>query len=476
DHEPETMKFKIDASEVKKLQFTLKKKKFGELEFVSNINGGQIFLDGKLLKRVSLSTVKNTVLKKIAEGKHRILIKKKNYHSFKTEVVLSDLKKTIVTIDLQPVKGSLDIFIDKEGTEIFLDEKSYGKTTSPNDTIALKSLTPGKYKLSGKLKGHITAEQPVEVRPGSNTKVKLVIKPGIFLSVKTSPAPSEILINGEKKGESPLLSPVQPGTVVRVRVILDGYRAPAMVFSMKKDREINIRLIKESAYTFYREGQKNEDIFEKLLLKQGGKKGENSKKLLGQYLKQARGLYKKATLEDPMYAMAYASLGRVLLRKLEKEKQDGKKGSSRNIVNTIVHSQKAIDLNNDLLAKAVALNVMGGINLFKGNQEGSGEKKITWYNEAVKSFDKAIAFFKSAEISMDYRSIDLAGAYYKRAIAFENIALNQKGGNQTFLYAACQAWKTFSFEGSHRSGSLSEKIMSAYRKTSTEHRLTFCQD
>jgi hypothetical protein len=137
----------------------------------------------------------------IVIGRHSIKVSLPGYGEVtrKFKIKYGEEKKYVITLNPEP--GSLSIATTPPGATIYINGKKRGQS---NTSIELAG---GAYELRVKKADYKTINRQVKVEPGQTKHLNLTLVDTIQtkLSIKTKPSQSNILLDGEKIGQTPFV-------------------------------------------------------------------------------------------------------------------------------------------------------------------------------------------------------------------------------------------------------------------------------
>ncbi|MFC1498095.1 PEGA domain-containing protein [Verrucomicrobiota bacterium] len=139
----------------------------------------------------------------------------------------------------------LSVTTDPTDAIVSCDGKN--ETVSP---LILSNMKPGKYLLVATKQGFKETRRTIELTPGQKMALEMKLEPvlGLVL-IHSSPADSEVKINGAYRGKTPLLVTGLPIGEYRVNISSFGYETKEVDLSIKDrtPKKINLKLSSDSA-------------------------------------------------------------------------------------------------------------------------------------------------------------------------------------------------------------------------------------
>jgi len=162
----------------------------------------QISIDGKPKGRSPLS-------ENIEQGEHLITIEAPGYEKHEQNVVVNRETETVLNIALNVLPGSIDVSSEPQGATIYLNDKVIGKAP-----VKIPGLQPGKYQIKAEKSGFDHTIKEVEVAPGANAEISLVLDSNLGgIDLAANPPGLTVYVDGKKigkteKGESDKISKI----------------------------------------------------------------------------------------------------------------------------------------------------------------------------------------------------------------------------------------------------------------------------
>ena len=161
-------------------------------------------------------------------GSYRIKARKPGYQPWEQDIQVSADKRTEVTIDLQPLPGTVLITSLVTGVEVWVGNDKLGET-SAGSTLVRDNLPPGRYRVKAQKPGYHPWEQDIQVSTDKRTEVVIDLQPLPGTVLITSLVTGvEVWMGNDKLGEatagSPLLRDNLPPGRYRVKAQKPGYQ------------------------------------------------------------------------------------------------------------------------------------------------------------------------------------------------------------------------------------------------------------
>lgn len=144
-------------------------KTFGELKVISNPSLAEVYIDGEL-KGKSTITISN-----IDPGWHIVEIKKAGYSNYYTHVKIRAGSSAKIIAKMQKLwPGQFYISSEPIGVGIYMNDKYVG--TTGNNPIMLENIMPGKYKFKVTKPGYKTGYKTVSLVSGQINALNFVLE------------------------------------------------------------------------------------------------------------------------------------------------------------------------------------------------------------------------------------------------------------------------------------------------------------
>ena len=184
------------------------------VDFTSKPEGASVFVDGKDCGVTPLT------LFDLEQGAHRATFEFPNYEAFDDFFNLGDGAYTVRHATLEPKRGLLLVKTDPSGADISLDGVSYGESprliTTLNCTDSYRFLLQKKGYQSRYMEVKFSGRTPLV------KEEKLILDSGA-VSIKTTPEGASVLVNGIRRGVTPLALTDVPKGRATISLSLDGY-------------------------------------------------------------------------------------------------------------------------------------------------------------------------------------------------------------------------------------------------------------
>ena len=187
----------------------------GRLTFLSQPPGAKIFIDGELLGATPLDD------QAVEAGEHILLVSAERY--LPEEQALSvtgrDLPQQL-EVALAPAWAEVSIATSPAGANILADGEALG--SSP----AVVQLLQGERQLILQKEGFADWQQDLDITAGDAQDLgTVVLTPASgLLQLSSTPAGSNVTVDGEFRGQTPLTLELSPGRGHRISVFKPGYR------------------------------------------------------------------------------------------------------------------------------------------------------------------------------------------------------------------------------------------------------------
>ena len=170
---------------------------FGWIEVTGNasLDGAVVYIDNQLIGNVP---VKSGIL---ASGPHTVKIARSMYSPFSQQVTVSDNETTTLSPSLSADFANLTFSVGGNA-EIWINGEKKGNGTWTG------ALGTGEYKVESKLASHRTSTKSLSVSPAQTGQTITLDPPTPIygkINVAVSPAMADIYLDGEKKGQTPMI-------------------------------------------------------------------------------------------------------------------------------------------------------------------------------------------------------------------------------------------------------------------------------
>ena len=212
---------------------------YGWIEILGNDdnNGAQVFIDNALVGTIPMKSTN------LSSGEHHIKIVKSLYNPYSQSVVVNDNQTTQITPQLNEDFSVVTIRVENDA-DIYINEEKKGSGSWTG------KLATGSYLLEAKKEGHhstlINAEVSAEHK---NQTIQLTAPMPIYgsLNITSTPSESDVYIDGQKIGQTPIFLPEILSGTRQIEVIHTGYDnyKSTIVISEKENSSLNAILIKD---------------------------------------------------------------------------------------------------------------------------------------------------------------------------------------------------------------------------------------
>lgn len=174
----------------------------------SNINGAQVYVDGKKHPDTVPTLVEN-----LKPGKYTIELRAEGYTPAQQEVTVEAGKNIKITVDLEPdaaavaaSSGTLMILASEKEAEILVDGQPKGRAP-----VKVQGLVEGTHLVEARKAGFVTAEEQVPIKKGEFKTIKLTLKEKPparktgAIRVVSPVRGAEVFIDGTLAGKTPML-------------------------------------------------------------------------------------------------------------------------------------------------------------------------------------------------------------------------------------------------------------------------------
>ncbi len=186
---------------------------FGIVVVRSDPGSATVYLDGVEL---GMTPAQNT---KIGTGKHRVRVEKPLYHPYVEDITITSDGIVEVMADLKPAYGHLLIKSDPTGAVVQLNGQQKGRTP-----LDLPELASGDYRIMLSKDLYHIAEEHYTVTDNSDNVHTIALHPAFGqLDVKVDPKGADVFIDGQLKGQAPVLLNELPSGPYRLKVTEELY-------------------------------------------------------------------------------------------------------------------------------------------------------------------------------------------------------------------------------------------------------------
>jgi outer membrane protein assembly factor BamB len=201
--------------------------------------GAKIYLDGALVGE-SPAVVRTAI------GLHVLKLAKAGYYDWSNEVNVkgSDMFSAVlreVSAVEKIAKTKLSVSSDPTGSSVFIDGSPAGKTP------CTLNMTPGTHKVLLRLLGYREWEKNMNILEGENNLEASLFPLSAMLVVTSEPGNSEVYVNGQSVGKTPVRIE-KGGGYYDIKIVRSGYADwSTKVFLQETQKlEVNARLVSES--------------------------------------------------------------------------------------------------------------------------------------------------------------------------------------------------------------------------------------
>lgn len=165
----------------------------GKLLLTLKPRDAEVSIDGK-----TYGVIKSDLT--LAAGKHQLLVKKKGYEDYESQLRIEEEQPLEVEVRLTPIFAAVKVTSEPKGAEVTLNGEKKGKTP-----LTLKKVPFGSHEIAVRMKGHDRVNEMVEVKSKETVDFHAKLKelPGA-LAVSSEPKGAKVKLNGEVKGETPM--------------------------------------------------------------------------------------------------------------------------------------------------------------------------------------------------------------------------------------------------------------------------------
>ena len=187
----------------------------GVVRVLSDAQGARAFIDSTDMGPVPVD------IKDVKAGEHIVQVKAPGMQTGEKKVTVAAGSSQIVKFDLNAEtagdSGVLKVVSMVPEAQVFIDGAAVGKV--PQE----KHVSAGEHPVVVRLDGFKQFEQKVRVEAGQTVTVQATLKPVGRLRILSTPAGSDVMINGIPAGKTPLDTEVETGETV-IRIMAAGYQ------------------------------------------------------------------------------------------------------------------------------------------------------------------------------------------------------------------------------------------------------------
>ena len=233
-----------DPNNKKELEINLNPA-FGWIEIPDNpeLEGAQVFIDNALSGTIPMKS------QNIPSGKHSVKIVKPLYHPFSQDVIVKDNEVTQVTPVLSANFSEVTVTVENDNeAEIYINNEYKG-----NGVWAGK-LEIGSYLVEAKKEKHRTTSQMIEiVSDDKNRQVSIMAPTPIYgeINITSTPTMSEVFIDGERKGKTPLYLPKILIGKHHLQIKHDGYNHFIEYITISENNKTTINAVMDNTSMIY---------------------------------------------------------------------------------------------------------------------------------------------------------------------------------------------------------------------------------
>lgn len=199
--------FAIKEGETKELPVIKLKPITGKLKITSNVEGANIFINGKQEGVTPLENIE------LVEGRHKIRLEHPEHHTKEKTILLKAYEQKDVSFTLAENYGTLLIDSEPEGANVYLDGNKLGVTPFKSNKIS-----PGEYILKVDKESLNTETEQITISENQVTK-KIMVLTSNYGVVKIKAPGSNIMQNDKDVGFDYYEAKLDPGkyTFIAVR-------------------------------------------------------------------------------------------------------------------------------------------------------------------------------------------------------------------------------------------------------------------
>jgi uncharacterized caspase-like protein len=172
---------------------------FGSLKVESTPPGAEVDLSGEQ----GASGITPFSLDKLLSGDYKLSVSKSRYHTESRDISIQDAQVGVVSFELRPTFGILEITSEPQGALVSL-EREGGQEKEKGRTPVKWEPDPGNYILRLQYDFYSHRPRQVEIQEGSEIVIRETLTPNFgTLNVQVTPDDSRIDVDGEDMGRTP---------------------------------------------------------------------------------------------------------------------------------------------------------------------------------------------------------------------------------------------------------------------------------
>lgn len=195
-YEPAFAEILIEEGKTKKINLQLNPA-YGILNITTN-NETKIFLDDKY---IATGEYYDT----LTPGLHVISLNQKNHYPETHQVFAANGMTEKLKFELKQITGTLSIVSNPSGATVFVDGEKVGKTPK-----FVRDLIIGTHQIKIDAIDYVPSVFEINIEEGKITEVNQTLKSGFKVKIAGTPFESEIYLNGDLAGRSPLTLNLKP--------------------------------------------------------------------------------------------------------------------------------------------------------------------------------------------------------------------------------------------------------------------------
>jgi len=203
----------------------------GALYVISNPPGASVLIDGKTMEGKTPLIIENQPV-----GKHTVSVEKDGISADTTvQIVENDIQKFDLILR---ETGQLNLITSPFEAEVLLNGENIG--VSP---LVKKGLKKGQYNLKVMKAGYDTVQETIEITKNKIKKVNIQLNKLATLSIASEPSNSEVFVNGEFVGKTPVQVSIKSGKH-KISTNREGYYSYEQFLELKPGeiKKINAKL------------------------------------------------------------------------------------------------------------------------------------------------------------------------------------------------------------------------------------------
>ncbi len=190
NYAPQNRKVTVRDGETTELQVSLDAR-FAKVT-IQSLAGADIFINGEKKGITRLDT-------DLGEGLYDIEVQLAHHKTKSSQIEVIAKQPQTITLNPEPIYGSLDIQSVPIGAKISIDGKDYGETP-----MTIENLLEGQHEVQLSKSGYASVIKQAYIKEGIVANLNEILPKGKMVTIETGDKGDEIYLNGKKVGVSPL--------------------------------------------------------------------------------------------------------------------------------------------------------------------------------------------------------------------------------------------------------------------------------